>query len=94
MDKIFEIHMAGETVRAALLTGEAPETCAAFERAMPTSTFGVNAKFAGDETIAMLPFYAPRGRTRSPPSSPGTSATIRAARPCAFSTARSCPSAT
>lgn len=71
MDKIFEIHMAGETVRAALLTGEAPETCAAFERAMPTSTFGVNAKFAGDETIAMLPFYAPPGENQVPSVEPG-----------------------
>ena len=71
MDKTFEIHMAGETVRAALLTGEAPETCAAFERAMPTSTFGVNAKFAGDETIAMLPFYAPPGENQVPSVEPG-----------------------
>ena len=71
MDKTFEIRMAGETVRAALLTGEAPETCAAFERAMPTSTFGVNAKFAGDETIAMLPFYAPPGENQVPSVEPG-----------------------
>ena len=71
MDKIFEIHMAGQTVRAVLLTGEAPETCAAFERAMPTSTFGVNAKFAGDETIAMLPFYAPPGENQVPSVDPG-----------------------
>lgn len=71
MDNIFEIEMAGETVRAALLTDEAPGTCAAFSRAMPVETFGVNAKFAGDETIAMLPFYAPPGENEVPSVDPG-----------------------
>ena len=71
MGKIFEIEMAGEVVRAELLSDDAPETCAAFERAMPTKTFGVNAKFAGDETIAMLPFYAPPGENQVPSVSPG-----------------------
>ena len=66
MESIFEIHAAGEIVRARLLTEEAPETCRAFEEAMPVRTFGVNAKFAGDETIAMLPFYAPPGENEVP----------------------------
>ncbi len=71
MGKIFEMEMGGEVVRAELLSDDAPETCAAFERAMPTTTFGVNAKFAGDETIAMLPFYAPPGENQVPSVGPG-----------------------
>jgi len=71
MGKIFEMEMGGETVRAELLSSDAPETCAAFEKAMPTTTFGVNAKFAGDETIAMLPFYAPPGENQVPSVGPG-----------------------
>ncbi len=71
MGKIFEMEMGGETVRAELLSDDAPETCAAFERAMPTTTFGVNAKFAGDETIAMLPFYTPPGENQVPSVEPG-----------------------
>ena len=71
MDRTFEIHMAGQVVRARLLTDEAPGTCSAFERAMPVRTFGVNAKFAGDETIAMLPFYAPPGENEVPSVDPG-----------------------
>jgi hypothetical protein len=71
MGKIFEMEMGGEVVRAELLEGDAPVTCAAFVRAMPTTTFGVNAKFAGDETIAMLPFYAPPGENQVPSVGPG-----------------------
>jgi hypothetical protein len=71
MGKIFEMEMGGETVRAELLSSDAPETCAAFEKAMPTTTFGVNAKFAGDETIAMLPFYALPGENQVPSVGPG-----------------------
>ena len=71
MGKIFELEMANEVVRAELLSNEAPQTCMAFERAMPTRTFAVNAKFAGDETIAMLPFYAPPGENEVPSVEPG-----------------------
>jgi len=71
MDKIFEIDMAGEKIRAYLLTAEAPKTCQAFETAMPIKTFAVNAKFAGDETIGMLSFYVPPGENEVPSVEPG-----------------------
>ncbi|MDA1188763.1 MAG: cyclophilin-like fold protein, partial [Chloroflexi bacterium] len=58
MAKYFEMKVGNTTVRAELLTKEAPKICRAFQRSLPVKSFGVNAKFAGDETIAMLPFYA------------------------------------
>jgi hypothetical protein len=71
MDKIFEMEMGGEKIRARLLTDKAPITCKAFESAVPTKTFAVNAKFAGDETIGMLSFYAPPGENQVPSVEPG-----------------------
>jgi len=71
MDKIFEMEMGGEKIRARLLTDDAPITCKAFETAMPTKTFAVNAKFAGDETIGMLSFYVPPGENEVPSVEPG-----------------------
>lgn len=58
MTKYFEMKVGNSTVRAELLTKEAPKLSRAFQRALPLNSFGVNAKFAGDETIIMLPFYA------------------------------------
>tara|TARA_Y100001936_G_C16008485_1_gene632183 strand:+ start:434 stop:1318 length:885 start_codon:yes stop_codon:yes gene_type:complete len=71
MDKIFEMEMGGEKIRARLLTDDAPITCKAFEETMPTNTFAVNAKFAGDETIGMLSFYVPPGENEVPSVEPG-----------------------
>tara|TARA_Y100000590_G_scaffold284477_1_gene320160 strand:- start:38336 stop:39220 length:885 start_codon:yes stop_codon:yes gene_type:complete len=71
MDKIFEMEMGGEKIRARLLTEDAPITCKSFEEAMPTETFAVNAKFAGDETIGMLSFYVPPGENEVPSVEPG-----------------------
>jgi len=58
MAKYFEMKVGTTTVRAELLTSEAPKLCRAFQRNLPVNSFGVNAKFAGEETIVMLPFYA------------------------------------
>ena len=71
MNKIFEMDMGGEKIRARLLTDDAPITCKAFEDAMPTKTIVVNAKFAGDETIGMLSFYVPPGENEVPSVEPG-----------------------
>ena len=54
--RIFELSIGDGVVRAELLEDDAPGICAAFRRAMPLRTFGVNAKFAGEETIVPLPF--------------------------------------
>ena len=55
--KYFEMKVGDTVVRAELLTDKAPRICRAFERSLPNKSFGVNAKFAGEETIVMVPFY-------------------------------------
>ena len=54
--RIFELSIGGSVVRAELLEDDAPGICGAFRGSMPLQTFGVNAKFAGEETIVPLPF--------------------------------------
>ena len=53
----FELSMGDRVVRAELLHDDAPRICGAFQDSLPLRSFGVNAKFAGEETIVMLPFY-------------------------------------
>jgi len=55
--KFFEMKVGDTVVRAELLTDKAPRICRAFEKSLPAKSFGVNAKFAGEETIVMVPFY-------------------------------------
>lgn len=54
--RIFELSIGDSVVRAELLEDDAPGICGAFRQALPLQTFGVNAKFAGEETIVPLPF--------------------------------------
>lgn len=49
---------AGEIVEARLLEEEAPGICAALRSVLPTTGTMVHAKFAGEETIVMVPFFA------------------------------------
>ena len=57
MTASFILTVAGKKIRADLLEQEAPRITRAFKKNLPVKSFGVNAKFAGDESIVMLPFY-------------------------------------
>ncbi len=57
MARRFTLDVAGETVTAELLESEAPNVTRAFVECLPIQAFAVHAKFAGDELIAMVPFY-------------------------------------
>src|SRR5436309_7436530 len=54
----FELLINGQRIRAELLDREAPGICRAFRACLPLETFVVHAKFAGDELIAMVPFFS------------------------------------
>ena len=49
--------IGGRPVRIVLLDDAAPTICSAFRACLPLDSFAVHAKFAGEELIAMLPFY-------------------------------------
>ena len=48
----------GEVIEAELLEGDAPRICAELRSALPMDGTMVHAKFAGEETIVMVPFFA------------------------------------
>jgi hypothetical protein len=55
--KRFSIQVAGESVLAELLEDEAPGISHAFWDCLPLDSVMVHAKFAGQESIIMLPFF-------------------------------------
>ena len=59
MDGPNEVNLTigGRPVRLMLLDDAAPTICSAFRACLPLDSFAVHAKFAGEELIAMLPFY-------------------------------------
>lgn len=58
MSKGFQIEIMGKTIKAEYLTDKAPEICKAMEEASPFDGQALHAKFAGQEIIVMVPFYA------------------------------------
>lgn len=58
MTRSFEIRVREDAARAELLDDDAPDICNAFYDALPIQGFCVHAKFAGEELIMMLPFFA------------------------------------
>jgi hypothetical protein len=58
MARRFKLKIGGRTVTAELLDDKAPAVCAAFADALPCDSFSTHAKFAGEELILMVPFYA------------------------------------
>ncbi len=58
MARAFEIVVGNERVVCDLLEDRAPRVTAAFLRSLPVDSFSVHAKFAGDELILMVPFFA------------------------------------
>ena len=58
MARRFKLRIGGRTVTAELLEDKAPKVCAAFADALPCDSFSTHAKFAGEELIIMVPFYA------------------------------------
>ena len=53
----FRIICAGEVVEAELLEDDAPRICGYLRSILPMDGTMVHAKFAGDETIVMVPFF-------------------------------------
>ena len=58
MARRFKLKIGGRTVTAELLDDKAPNVCAAFADSLPCDSFSTHAKFAGEELIIMVPFYA------------------------------------
>jgi hypothetical protein len=58
MPRAFEIVVGNERAVFDLLDADAPALCEAFVRSLPVESFSVHAKFAGDELIVMVPFFA------------------------------------
>lgn len=58
MGKRFAIEVGDVTAVAELLEDKAPEICRVFWDNLPVGGFTMNAKFAGQELIVMLPFFA------------------------------------
>jgi len=54
----FRIICGGEVVEAELLEDDAPRICAYLRSILPLDGTMVHAKFAGEETIVMVPFFA------------------------------------
>ena len=54
----FRIICEGEVIEADLLDDEAPRICAYMRSVLPLDGTMVHAKFAGEETIIMVPFFA------------------------------------
>lgn len=57
MANSFQLDFGGTPVVAALLDDVAPNVTAAFSKCLPLEAFSIHAKFAGEELIAMVPFY-------------------------------------
>ena len=63
---VVTLTIGGRSVRVLLLDADAPRICSAFRACLPLDSFAVHAKFAGEELIAMLPFYeGPENEVRS-----------------------------
>lgn len=58
MPKRFVINIGGTQAIAELLEQEAPTLSRRFWENLPVDSFGVHAKFAGQEMIVMVPFYS------------------------------------
>lgn len=58
MAKRFTIEVGNAVAVAELLEDKAPNICKAFWDNLPVEGFTMNAKFAGQELIVMLPFFA------------------------------------
>lgn len=58
MARRFAIKVGNATAVAELLEDEAPDICKMFWDNLPVHGFTMNAKFAGQELIIMLPFFA------------------------------------
>jgi hypothetical protein len=58
MPKRFVINVGGTQAIAELLEQEAPTLSRRIWENLPVDSFGVHAKFAGQEMIVMLPFYS------------------------------------
>jgi hypothetical protein len=58
MPRAFQIMVGNERAVFDLLDADAPTVCEAFVRSLPIDSFSVHAKFAGDELIVMVPFFA------------------------------------
>ena len=58
MPKQFILNIGGTQAIAELLEQEAPHITQCFWENLPTNSFSVHAKFAGQEMIVMVPFYA------------------------------------
>jgi hypothetical protein len=54
----FRIVCDGELIEAELLEDDAPRICAYLRAILPMDGTMVHAKFAGEETIVMVPFFA------------------------------------
>jgi hypothetical protein len=54
----FRILCEGEAIEAELLEDEAPRICTYLRAVLPMDSTMVHAKFAGEETIVMVPFFA------------------------------------
>jgi hypothetical protein len=58
MPRRFILNIGEARAVAELLEQEAPEITRRFWESLPMDSFGVHAKFAGQELIVMVPFYA------------------------------------
>ncbi|MCL6548142.1 MAG: DUF3830 family protein, partial [Alicyclobacillus sp.] len=58
MGQRFIIRVGEEEAVAELLADRAPNICRELEQRLPVDSFCVHAKFAGQELIVMVPFYA------------------------------------
>jgi hypothetical protein len=58
MSKRFVVNVGGTGAIAELLEQEAPALSGCMWKNLPIDSFGVHAKFAGQEIIVMVPFYA------------------------------------
>ena len=54
----FRVICDGEVIEAELLDEDAPQICAYMRSVLPMDGTMVHAKFAGEETIIMVPFFA------------------------------------
>lgn len=54
----FRLTCAGEAIDFDLLEAEAPAICGRLRSVLPVEGTMVHAKFAGEETIVMVPFFA------------------------------------
>ncbi len=57
MPGAFEILVGNERVVCDLLHDDAPRVAGRMTESLPTDSFAVHAKFAGDELIVMVPFF-------------------------------------